>query len=208
MFARARRSMNRMRRRPFAVARPRRRGFVAAAAPVVGDQRHMNETSRRAPPRRRTAIGEFGIIADNVSSLDDLSRARARIDKAVGRAVAPVASRPQVAHRDAGPVVVGRSIDRRHAARDRAAVPVRVIDQDLARTDDPGNHRDMARRRVAAPPEHQDRAQGRALAALIAACGLVPPAAGGTIEVDASLGPHIEGAVCRGTRPVRCQQQG
>src|SRR6516162_2291280 len=128
--------------------------------------------------QRFPTVDDVSIVLAIIACLDDLPRARPRVNKAIGRIVAPVRSGRQIDDRNAGPVMAGRGVDHRHPTVHPAAVPVRVVYQDLVGADDFGDDGDMTRRNALRPLKDKDRSDCRGMAALITAVGLVPPPAG------------------------------
>src|SRR6516162_1921173 len=63
--------------------------------------------------QRFPTANDVSIVLAIVACLDDLPRARSRINKTIGRIVAPVRPRRQIDDCDAGPVMVGRGVDHR-----------------------------------------------------------------------------------------------
>jgi hypothetical protein len=120
-------------------------------------------------------VEDISIVLAIVACLDDLPRARALVHKAIGRIVAPVRPRRQIDDCDASPVMTGRRVYHRHPAVHPAAVPVSVVDEDLAGADDFGDDGGMTGRDALRPFEDEDRPHCRGMAAPIPAVGLVPP---------------------------------
>ena len=71
--------------------------------------------------QRFPTVDDVSIVLAIIACLDDLPRARPRVNKAIGRIVAPVRSGRQIDDRNAGPVMAGRGVDNRHPAVHLAA---------------------------------------------------------------------------------------
>src|SRR6185437_2392212 len=114
------------------------------------------------------------------------------VDEAVGRIDAAVIAALAEADADRGPVIVGRDVDHRNAARYPApaaarAPPIGLIDLDHAGIVDLGDDGDMARRHAAIRHEAHDGPDLGAVAALIKSDGMAPPLAGIAGDVHAGL---------------------
>src|SRR6266851_6446494 len=111
---------------------PCRRRLAEAALPIPGRDRGVEQSRASLQIQPCPTVVSVGLEPAACTCFDDLLRSRSRVDEAIGRIVASELSGPQIEHRYAGPVVTRRRIDHRHAAAYRSAVPVCVVDEDLA----------------------------------------------------------------------------
>src|SRR5271169_51582 len=155
------------------------RGSVATrnAVSIAGSDGEMEEAAASVWLVGCTGSSKVRIVTNRAGTCDELLRPGPRVDKAVGRVIPPVFPGAQIDDRDRAPVVIRRVVNHRDTARDHPAIPIGVVDDDLAGVNDLGDNRDMARRNISGPPEYQDRAHSRDVAALIEASCLFPPAA-------------------------------
>src|SRR6516162_8767635 len=173
---------------------------------AFGGKGNAQESRLSTEIQRFPTANDVSIVLAIVACLDDLPRARSRINKTIGRLVAPVRPRRQIDDCDAGPAMVGRGVDHRHPTVHPASGPVSVVYQDLISADDFGDDGDMTRRDALRPLKDKDRSDCRGMAALITAVGLVPPTAGIAEECDTGLRTRIKHAI-GGDRGLRGYDQ-
>src|SRR6516162_3359148 len=177
---------------------------------LLGGKGNAQEGRLSTEIQRFPIVDDVGIVLAIVACLDDLPRARSRINKTIGRIVAPERPRRQIDDCDTGPVMVGRGVDHRHPTVHPASGPVSVVYQDLIGADDFGDDGDMTRRDALRPlkdkDRYKDRSNCRGMTALITAVGLVPPPAGIAEECDTGLRTRIKHAI-GGDRGLRGYDQ-
>src|SRR5215831_15444954 len=145
--------------------------------------------------QRFPTVDDVSIVLAILACLDDLLPARRRINKTIGRIVAPVRPRRQVDDCDTGPVMTRRGVDHRHPTVHPAAIPVSVVYPDLTGADDFGDDGDVTGRDALRPLKDKDGSGCRGMAALITAVGLIPPPAGIAEECDTCLRTRIKHAI-------------
>src|SRR6516162_2174685 len=167
----------------------------------LGGKGNLQEGWLRAELQGLPTVDDMRTVQAIFACLDDLPRARARVNKAIGGIVATVHPRRQIDDCNSGPVMTGRGVDHRHPAVHRAVVPVGVVDEDLIGADDFDDDGDMTGRDALRPLEDEDRSHCRGMSALIPADGLIPPPACVAEQSNTGLRACIKRAIGSGRRP-------
>ena len=118
--------------------------MARATVPIIHRDGEMEKAAALAWLVGCPGGAKVRIETNRAGTCDELVRPGPRVDKAVGRVIPPVFPGAQIHDRDRAPVVIGRVVNHRDVARDHPAIPIGVVDDDLAGVNDLGNDRDVA----------------------------------------------------------------